>query len=178
MMDGEMIRFIRTEIERQMNVILSGVTANASEQYEDVGELFPSMPTITKRPVMHPYGLSSAAPDGTLQVVGKQGEHVGNRMILGHRDKDKPSCAPGETVLYDQFGGMIQLRTQGIEFTKNEVDLLEQLIKLITTILNARTNTLFGPQPLIPNPIGVLLGEDFTMIKTKLNKMKGGVSGN
>lgn len=177
MIDSETARYIRLEIEKQMNVILSGVAGNASEQYEDIQQLFPSMATITQRPVMHPFGVSSSAPDGTLQVVAKQGEHVGNRIILGHRDKNKPSCAPGEVVLYDANGGKIQLRSAGMEFTKNEVDLLEQLINLVTTIFNARTNTIFGPQPLIPDPTGVPLGQDWTIIKNKLTQMKGGISG-
>lgn len=177
-MDAEMARYIRREIEKQMNVILSGVAGNASEQYEDVGQLFPAMPVITNRPVMHPFGMSSAAPDGTLQVVGRQGEDKGNRLVLGHRDKNKPSCAKGEAVLYDAFGGKIQLRSAGMEFTKNQVDLLDQLIKLVDTIINARTNTVLGPQPLIPNPIGGVDGHLFTTILQKLTQMKGGVSGN
>lgn len=160
-----------------MNVILTGVAGNASAQYEDVGQLFPSMPSITQRPVMHPYGMSSAAPDGTLQVVGQQGEHKGNRIVLGHRDADKPAVKQGEVVLYDANGGKIQLRKSGMEITKNEVDLLEQLINLVTTIFNARTNTIFGPQPLIPDPTGVPNGFDWTVIKNKLTQMKGGISG-
>lgn len=177
MTDGDILRFIRQEIARQVNVILSGRSMNGTEQTEDIEEMFPKMPTITERPVMHPYGISSAAPDGIISVVARQGEHFGNRIVLGHRDKDRPACEKGELVLYDASGGKIQFRQAGMEFTKNEVDLLEQLIKLVNTIFNARTNTIFGPQPLIPNPAGIVNGEDWTLIKQKLTTMKGGISG-
>jgi len=46
-------------------------------------------------------------------------------------------------------------------------ELLDLLSRLIDTIINARTNTIFGPQPLIPD------GADlFTTLKTKLDTLK------
>lgn len=177
MIDSETITFIRNEVKRQMDVILSGVAGNSDGQYEDVQQLYPGMPTITKRPLMQPYGLASAAPDGTLQVVGKQGEHTGNRIVLGHRDAKKPAVAPGEVILYDANGGALIMREAGMELYKNEVNLLEVQIRLIKTIINARTNTIFGPQPLIPNPAGAAMRETFIDIQQDLTKFKGGVNG-
>lgn len=103
-MDSEIARYITREIERQMNQILSGVAGNASELNEDVQQLYPSMPTITQRPVMHPYGISSTCPDGMISVIGKQGEHFGNRIVLGHRAKDRPHQNQGEITVYSRDG--------------------------------------------------------------------------
>lgn len=182
MINAELTRYIRKEIERQMNVILSGVAGNATEQTEDVQQLFPSMPTITQRPVMHPFGLSSAAPDNTLSVVAKQGEHIGNRIVLGHRDKNKPSTAKGEVVLYDQFGRTIELREKGMLISNpngtfaaksNGQELMEILERLLITIINAKTNTILGPQPLIPDPTREPERETFIHILEDLHIFSG-----
>lgn len=178
MIDSEIRRFIKEEIRQEMNVILSGLSSDNDSFNEVISQLFVGMPETEPRPVMQPFGLSSRAPKGTLQVVGRMGEHKGNRVVLGHRDKGKPTTNEyGETVLYDAYGGKIQLKQSGMEFTSQGVDLLDQLVKLITTIINARVNTIFGPQPLIPNPAGIVLGETFLQIRQQITAMKGGVSG-
>lgn len=140
MMDSSALKFIREEIQRQINVILSG-SSGANDQFsEDISEMFPGMPTITKRPVMHPYGLASRAPSGTLQVVARQGEHFGNRLILGHRDANRPSMSQGETVLYNQYGQQIYLENGKIHIGKktssNPTVLGNELKDLLTLILN------------------------------------------
>src|SRR6516165_6047056 len=100
MMDAELLRVIRKEVARQVNIILAGNSSNASNISEDVNNLYPGMPQIPQRPVMHPYGLVSASPDGTTQVTARVGDHPGNRMILGHRDPARPSVNKGEVQLY------------------------------------------------------------------------------
>lgn len=172
-MDSETLRFIKEEIQRQLNVILPGRSSNSTTQTEDIEEMFPGMPTITNRPVMHPYGLSSAAPQGTIQVVARNGSHFGNRMILGHRDGSAPSVVSGEVVLYNQYGGRIELRQNSLTIQRAEMELLEILIRLLRTIINARTNTIFGPQPLIPDPAGSMNGELFTQIMQDLETLRG-----
>lgn len=101
-MDAELTRFIREEIKRQMDVILSGSSGeNDKVVNEDISNMYPGMPTILSRPVMHPYGYVSRAPANTIQVTGKQGEHVGNRVVLGHRDGDRPTdLKQGESGMY------------------------------------------------------------------------------
>lgn len=101
-MDAETTRFIREEIKRQMDVILSGESGeNDKVVNEDIQNMYPGMPTILSRPVMHPYGYVSRAPKKTLQVIGKQGEHLGNRVVLGHRDGDRPiDLKEGEGATY------------------------------------------------------------------------------
>lgn len=120
MTDGEVIRFIRMEITKQLNVILSGKTASATEQSEDIEEMFPGMPTVTQRPVMHPYGFVSKAKTGTLSVVARQGEHIGNRMVLGHRDKDRPTdLEEGETAIYSLGKYTVRSRNGKLELGKD-----------------------------------------------------------
>lgn len=111
MTDSDIIRFIRKEISRQVNVILSGNAGNNTEQTEDIQEMLPGMPTQTLRPVMHPYGYVSRAAQGTVQVTGRMGEHTVNRMVLGHRDKDRPTdLSTGESIMYSS--GKYQFRVE------------------------------------------------------------------
>lgn len=94
-----------------MDVILSGSTANATNISEDIQEMYPGMPGIVGRPVMHPYGFCSLAPDSTISVTARQGDHIGNRLVLGHRAADRPSYVQkGEAVLYNEFGQQIYLK--------------------------------------------------------------------
>jgi len=109
-MDEAYLRFmVRREIERFLNVVLHGSAGENTAETEDIEELFPGMPTIEARPVMHPYGLVSRAPKGTISVVARIGEHCGNRQVIGHRDKNRPTVGSGETVLYNQHGQRIRL---------------------------------------------------------------------
>lgn len=123
MMDAEAVRFVRQEIERQLNVILTG-SAGATDQFkETISNQFPGMPDIPGRPVMHPYGLVSRAPQGTLSVTGRMGEHVGNRMVLGHRDKNRPSLAEGEVMLYNEFGQQMYVKNGNVILNAKKVSL-------------------------------------------------------
>jgi hypothetical protein len=114
MMTPDDRKFIKEEIARQVNIILSGQAGANTVQTETIENLFPAMPSILRRPVMHPYGLVSRAPRGTLSVTARQGEHAGNRLVLGHRDKDKPQVAVGEVQLYNQFGQAIYLKNGSV----------------------------------------------------------------
>jgi len=117
MIDPEVRRFIQEEIKKSMNVILSGSSLNAGTDKETIQKLFPSMPSIKDRPTMMPYGHASKAPDNTIQVVGRQGDHFANRIILGHRAKDRPKdINQGEIVLYNQFGQKIYIRNKKMQF--------------------------------------------------------------
>jgi hypothetical protein len=106
MLDANDIRFIRQEIARQLDVILSGSAGdNATVISETIESLYPGSPPIINRPVMHPYGFASRASKGTISVTAKQGSHPGNRLILGHRDKSRPTnIEDGETVIYNVAG--------------------------------------------------------------------------
>lgn len=173
MIDPDMVAFVRNEIRRHLQIILSGAVANPTTQIEDIENMYPAMPTVTKRPVMHPFGVASCATSGTIQVVGQQGDHPGNRIVLGHRDKNRPNLLEGEVVLYNAHGRKIELKKTSMAIQKDDVELLDQLIKLLDTIINARTNTVFGPEPLIPDPIGEPDGKTFLQIKAKIQEIKG-----
>lgn len=110
MIDGETARFIRSEIMKQMDIIVWGMSqGNKDETTEDIGNLFGSQSTMTERQLVEPYGLHSRAPIDTIQCVGKNGEHPGSRVVLGHWDGNRPALSQGCVVLYNQFGQQIYL---------------------------------------------------------------------
>lgn len=154
MLSSEVRRFLHQEIKKQLNVILSGAAGNNTISTETIDDLFPGMPGILDRPVMHPYGLVSRAPMGTISVTGRQGDHPGNRIVLGHRDVNRPQVQEGEVQLYNEFGQAIYLENGQIRIgTKaaanpavlgNELKtLLVDLIGLIKT--HTHTGNLGAP---------------------------------
>lgn len=137
MNDADQTRFIKQEIERQLNVILTG-SAGANDQFkETISNQFPGMPDIPDRPVMHPYGLASRAPRGTLSVTARMGEHIGNRMTIGHRDKNRPELAEGEAILYNQFGQQIYLKEGEIHIGSKAADEPFVLGNVFKTMMDA-----------------------------------------
>lgn len=110
MTDGELLSFLRKEIKKQVNIVLAGLSGQNTSVSEDINSQYPGSPVVPARPVMHPYGLVSRSPTGTVQVVARVGDHPGNRMVLGHRDAARPTIAQGETQLYNQFGQAIYLK--------------------------------------------------------------------
>lgn len=122
MIDGELLRFVRQEISRQLNIILPGVAGGATVFKEDIDQLYPGMPTITERPIMHPFGVSSIAPRGTISITGQMGDHIGNRMVLGHMDKDAPEdIDAGETAVYSLGEYQVRVLNGKIELGKGGV---------------------------------------------------------
>ncbi len=114
-MNASDVAWIRREIAIHLQIILSGATAatqiNDVVGTESINHSPPGMPTIEGRPLAHPYGMVSRAPTGTVQVVAQQGNHPGNRIVLLHRDKDRPSLnAEGEVMLYDKFGNQMWMQ--------------------------------------------------------------------
>ncbi len=114
-MNSTDIAWIRREIATQLQIILSGATAatqvNDVVGTESIDHSPPGMPTIEGRPLAHPYGMVSRAPVGTVQVVAQQGNYPGNRIVLLHRDKNRPSLnAEGEVMLYDKFGNQVWMQ--------------------------------------------------------------------
>jgi phage gp45-like len=106
---------VKREIQLQIQLIWSGQTAATQIDdivgTESIDNSPPGMPTIEARPVAHPYGMQSRAPKGTFQVVAQQGAAPTNRIVLLHRDKDRPKLnAEGEVMLYDKFGNQIWMQ--------------------------------------------------------------------
>lgn len=120
-MDSNLIRFIRQEIKRQVQIVLSGSTDGNTKETENIAELYPGMPTIESRPVVHPYGLVSRAPNGTIQCNIRQGEHIGNWLVVGHRDKNRPDVQQGEVMLYNEFGDKVYISNGVIRTTTPKI---------------------------------------------------------
>lgn len=146
MTESEILQIIDKQIKKQMNIILSGQSENptidsSGNASEDIQNLFSGMQGITQRPVMHPFGLVSKAPDGTTQVVARQGDHTGNRIILGHRDGGRPNdFNQGEVVLYNEFGQAIYIREGKIQVgstnSANPMVLGDILVNFLTALMN------------------------------------------
>lgn len=126
MNDPEIRRYIKQEIARALTVLLPAETGttDSTAQVEDVDSMFAGLPTLPLRPVVHPYGLVSRAPKGTASIVGKLGDHPGNRFVLGHRDKARPTVAEeGEVKLYNQQGEIVYLKKDGTVLISSKIQL-------------------------------------------------------
>lgn len=109
-MSPDLQRFIRQEIQRALNVILSGQAGdNDAVETETIDNMYPGSPSIADRPVMHPYGFASRAPNGTISVTAKTGADAHNRMTLGHRDKVRKllDLSEGDAVIYSSDGALV-----------------------------------------------------------------------
>ncbi len=197
MNESEILTLVRREIAKQLNIVLTGKTANATSDcaQEDIGEMYPGMPTIQTRPVMHPYGFASRAPDNTISVVAMQGAQKQNRVVLGHRAGDRPKLDnAGDVVLYDATGkhtvklsknGGVEISTgdkvtfsDGIgtftmtngtfKFQGASAELMAQIVALLQDLLSAMVMTALGPQPFLPVTITAL-----TQVLTQVETIAG-----
>lgn len=168
-MTPEMRAYVRDEIRRQLKIITSGSAGETTMTTEDIQALMPGMPTIPARPIMHPYGFASRAPNGMISVTAQQGEHPGNKLTLGHRDKNAPSVDEGESVQYSQGGYRIIVKNGEIFVGKGgdlEHMVVGETLKavLIAIIQKIIVHTHLGN---LGYPTGVPQNaEDFTAIQT------------
>lgn len=167
MTESEILNFIRKEIAKQVNIVIAGLAGNNDQFSEDIASQYPGAPTVSGRPVMHPYGLVSRAPSGTIQTVARVGTHPGNRMVLGHRDAKRPALNSGEVQLYNAFGQAIYLKNGevhiGIAGAADPVILGNETNQFLTAFLNLFINhthigNLGYSTPL--NPDDMSTGED------------------
>lgn len=171
MTDSEARRFMKMEIERQVRIILSGSAGDNNQFSETIENLYPGSPGIPARPVMHPYGIVSRAPRGTLQVTARQGEHSGNRLILGHRDANRPALEEGETAVYNVAGYQVRLNKASVTIGKGGVfetmvvgETLAQLLGDLIELLAMHTHSNGNEGA----PTGAPLeAADFTQLKTQ-----------
>ena len=111
---------IRRELRNHLNIILfgkAGAPESGDEPTERIDNLYTSMGSIEKRPVVHPYGLVSRAPEGTDSCVAQVGDHPGSKFVIGHRDKNRPTVTGGEVMLYDAYENQIYLKEGQIILT-------------------------------------------------------------
>lgn len=162
MIDAETLRVLRLEIRKQVQIILSGQSGGGDVFNETINNLLPGMDGIPDRPVMHPYGLGSVAPKGTIQVTARQGEHPGNRLILGHRDANIPPVNSGEVILYNQYGQQIYLENGkihiGTKATSNPAPVGNELLAMLTEFINdykahQHIGNLGAPTPLMATDV-------------------------
>lgn len=143
MNQAEIRRMIREEIAVAMQAISSGSsgTNSADGHSEDIDSLFPGLPTLIQRPVMHPFGFISRAIKGLISVTAQQGNHPGNKMTLGHRDKNAPAVDVGESAIYSNGGYIVRVYNGKIQLGKNgtfeTLTCGDKLNTVLSTILDA-----------------------------------------
>lgn len=122
MMDANDIKWVRAEVQRQLNIVLYGQAGdNSTVENEDIDNLYQSMATIPQRPVMHPFGFVSRAAKGVFSVIAKLGNDPTNRMVLGHRDGQRPKdLDEGESRIYSLAGYQVICRGNGVFLRHNE----------------------------------------------------------
>lgn len=152
MIDPDTRRFIQHEIKRQMQTITSGRAGTNTVTSQDIDDIMPGHPAIQGRPIMHPYGMVSRAPRGTIAVTAQQGEHPGNKLTLGHRDASPPDVEVGETAIYSvgKFtvkcaGDQVQVGKDGEYETMVVGDTLKQLLVELITLLTTHTHLVTAP---------------------------------
>lgn len=113
-MDPYLVRFIREEIRRHMNIVLTGQSVNADTETTGLANYFSGSDPLTDVPVAHPYGFCSNALDGTFAVHVRVGEYSGNRLVILHRDNNRPAdLDAGESVMYSATGHRFYAGTNG-----------------------------------------------------------------
>lgn len=167
--DPEIRRMIAKEIARQLKIITSGAAGTNTMSTQDIQSLMPGMPTLPARPIMHPFGFASRAPAGLIAVTAQQGEHPGNKLTLGHRDKDAPAIDVGESVQYSVGGYQICVKNGEI-FVGKSGDLEHMVVGetlksfLIALVTAIKTHTHLGN---LGYPTGVPQNVvDFTQAQT------------
>lgn len=168
--DPDLKRYIRAEIARQMQIVLTGVAGSYSPTAftADIEQIYPGADTLTGRPVAHPYGLVSAAPRGTLQVVARQGEHPSNRLVIAHRDANRPTdIKDGTTKIYSAAGLQFYVSDDGIYVGSGSADKplvlgtpLNEFLGQLLDLLVAHVH----PSPGAPSDKSA----DFTQLKTEV----------
>lgn len=153
--DPEIRRFIQKEVQRQVNIVLFGSAGGGDTQTETINDLFPGMPGIVSRPVMHPFGFVSRAVKGTISVIARVGEHIGNRMVIGHRDANRPaSLQEGESCVYSQGGYRVVWMNGQIMIGKGAVlepavmgTTLQSFLSQFSQLLEQHTHPSIGAPP-------------------------------
>jgi phage gp45-like len=131
MHDPHLRNWIQQEIRKHVQIILGGLSGQNTEGYENIEQRLPGMPTITNRPVVHPYGFAARAKRGTAQVTARMGDHPNNVLVLGHRDTERPDdLEEGECVLYTADGQKIYVRKDMVQMQVDKLQIESEMILL------------------------------------------------
>lgn len=135
-------------IRQEIKILLTAQTGVLNDSVsETIDNLYPGVGSLFGKPVMHPYGFTSRATPGTIQMVGKVGDHPGARVILGHLDKEPPKLdLVGESVMYDAYGHEVRLSALKIQVgskSSDEPQVLGNVLKSFLTALVAQVDFIF-----------------------------------
>lgn len=126
--------------------------------------------------VWQQFGITSVPPSGSEAIALFLGGERKNPIVISTENKALRvrNLKSGEVCLYSSGKSKITLKeddsieiySETISIKNKENELIELLEKLCDALLNATTNTMLGPQPLL-NSI------DITEIKNKISSFKG-----
>lgn len=137
MIDAQLITFIRREIAQQLTIINNGTAQDSGTDTESIASPFPGMDPMLDRPKVEPYGFHSRAPDGTLAVNARVGDHPAARIVLGHRDANRPAIETGESSVYSVAGYEVRVGLTKISIRKGDVEFTQVVGEPLATLLSA-----------------------------------------
>lgn len=153
-------RLIKTHVPNVQHAIARGGTNPETQSLE---QNYPGGPQMKARPVAHPYGFVSRAPDGMLAVTGRVGEHPGATMTLLHRDSARADMdlEYGESAVYSKNQHGVWARVDQTQLGSSSADnpvvlgteLLELLEQILDLLIAGQTVLTTTPgNPTAPNP--------------------------
>lgn len=171
----DMIKKIVAPLQRRITMmVLRAVVQNVDTSKPMTQFQFSGFPDeiLTGIEYIEPYGFTSAPEEGAEAVVlfiAGNRDH-GVAISVGDRATRLKGLLPGEAALYHKDGTKILMKGGGkIQITNpagNE--LVAVLSETLQFLINARTDTMLGPQPLFD-----ITGMDtLADIKTKLDTFK------
>ena len=143
MISSEIKRLIREEIKRYTDIVIgsqAGPNTRYTESCQNMASVYPNI----EYPIAHPYGYCSRAAAGTVNLTVRQGDRPDNRIVISHRDVNRPEINGGEVLLYNEHGQRIYLENGNIRIGTMDTDnkavvgnelksMLQELITLIST---------------------------------------------
>ncbi len=167
MNESELKKWVRDEIQRQLVVIQNASAGGSDGQKETIDNLYPGSPSIPERPLMHPFGFVSRATKKVISIVARIGQDPSNRMVLGHRDSNRPAnLEEGESAIYSSAGYQIRAMIDGIRLVKGDTRhallLGDDVITVLASLLDLIIAHTHGPPGTPPSN-----AVDFTNLKVE-----------
>lgn len=156
------------------HVVLTGITDSESLQNVQITVLKDE--TRENVPRMGHYGLAYHPPDGTEGIAVFLGGDPSRGVVIAteNRQYRLKGLAKGEVALFTDEGDYfhfkrnreLHVRSNKFKFQGASRELIDELCKLVQAIIDARTSTATGPQPLL-NP-----SDSFSTIKSRFEELK------
>lgn len=144
MSEYELMKFVRETIRREIaHVMMGSLVSNDGLGRVSVSRGGVDSETPNLRSIQ-PYGVSSRGPSGMDIFMAHVNGDITHPVMAGHFDKNRPDGEDGETIIYNQFGQLVYLKSGKILLgskTATENLVLGQVFKtMMSTLLDAIAN--------------------------------------